>query len=99
MSFAKSVREIIESDNRPDAVLVKDTLLAIDVFNIAGRSGVKIPDEMLLIGIGSNYMIENLTSNISLIKVPGFEIGTEAAELLFEQIKNPFAEKNHPFFR
>ena len=89
--FPKEISEIFDK-NRPDAVFVKDMFSALEVYNIAEKSGINIPNELLLIAIGSNYMVENLTSNLSLIKIPGFDIGAEAADLLYEQISNPLAE-------
>ena len=93
IEFGKSIKEILEDKNRPEALLVKDTLSAMEVYNIAEKSGVKIPEDILLIAIGSNYTVENLTSNLSIIKIPGNDMGTEAAELLYEQMTNPYAEK------
>ncbi len=93
IDFGKRIKEVLEDKNRPEAILVKDTFSALEVYNIAEKSGVKIPEDILLIAIGSNYTVENLTSNLSIIKIPGNDMGTEAATLLYEQMTNPYAEK------
>ena len=90
--FIKDVENLL-SKGKPQAVIVKDALAAIEINLLSEKSGVKIPDELLLIGIGTNYNIDGLTTNLSLLKLPAYKMGYEAAELVFEQLVNPGAER------
>ncbi len=92
-SFSRNILQLLEQKNRPEVIIVKDTISALEVHHLAEREGIKIPEDILLIGIGSDYKMENLASGLSLLKMPGFTLGSEAAEILFDKIKNNTTEK------
>ncbi len=90
--FQTGIEQLLKQQSRPQALLVKDSLSALEVLTLAGRMNVKIPDDLLLIALGTDYKAEGLLSNMAMLKLPGFQVGTEAASLLFEQFANPEAE-------
>ena len=91
-SFAKKVTSLLHSQKEPRFFLVKDTLSAVEVSRIAEKMNIKIPEDLLLIAIGTEEY-SGLTDNLSLLKLPGYEMGYDAAEMLLEQIQNPETEK------
>jgi len=91
--FAKEAERLLLDKNRPEAIVVKDAMAAAEVALLAEKTGVRIPDEMLLIGFGTNYKIDGFTSTLSMLKLPGYQMGYEAAELMFKQLTNPDTEK------
>ena len=92
--FIKEVEQLLTTgENVPEAVVVKDVLAATEVSKLAEKLGVKIPDDLLLIGIGTNYKVDGLTSALSMLKLPGYQMGYEAAALLFDQLTHSGAEK------
>jgi DNA-binding LacI/PurR family transcriptional regulator len=74
-------------------LIIKDTFSALAVYSLTEKMGIRIPEDFLLIAIGSDFQMENIASNLSLLKMPGFTMGNEAAEILFDQIQNPLEEK------
>jgi len=90
--FAKKVIAILHRQKKPQSMLVKDILSAVEVSRIAEKMKIKIPEDLLLIAIGANEY-PGLTDNLSLLKLPGYDMGYEAAEILLKQIQNPEAEK------
>ncbi len=91
-SFAKQVTAILHRQKKPQFMLVKDTLSAAEVSRLAEKMKIKIPEDLLLIAIGAKEY-PGLTDNLSLLKLPGYEMGYDAAEMLLEQIQNPKTEK------
>ena len=91
--FIKEVETLFNSNSKPQALLVKDTFSTLEVLALADRLNIHVPDDLLLIGIGTNYKMEGLTTNLSLLKLPGYKMGYEAAELIFEQLNHPGSEK------
>jgi len=92
-SFSKQIKTLLDKKEMPELLLVKDTLSALEVYSLAERKGIKIPEDFLLVAIGSDYKLETLGANLSLLKLPGFALGNEAAEMLYKQIKDPGNEK------
>jgi len=89
----KDVAYLIKETKKPLAILVKGERAALEVINICEREGLKAPDDFLLISIDSDTSISGLTSNLSLLKLPGYEMGNKAAKMLMDQIKHPGAER------
>ena len=91
-SFINKVTAMLHSQEKPQSLLVKDTLSAAVVSRLAEKMKIKIPEDILLIAIGAEEY-PGLTDNLSLLKLPGYEMGYESAEMLLEQIRNPEMEK------
>lgn len=91
-SFVKKVTAILHRQKKPQSMLVKGILSAVEVSRLAEKMKIKIPEDLLLIAIGAEEY-PGLTDNLSLLKLPGYEMGYEAAKMLLEQIQNPETEK------
>ncbi len=91
-SFAKKVTAILHNQKKPQLLLVKDILSAVEVSRIAEKMKINIPEDLLLIAFGAAGY-SGLTDNLSLLKLPGYEMGYDAAEMLLEQIQNPETEE------
>jgi LacI family transcriptional regulator len=91
--FMKEVETLLRNNNNTQAFIVKDTFSALEVLALTNRLGIRVPEDLLLVAIGTDYKLEGLTANLSLLKLPGQQMGYEAAELIFEQLKNPGMEK------
>jgi len=65
----------------------------LEVSLLATRLGVDIPSDLLLIAIDTDYKPDGMASNLSLLKLPAYEMGLEAGKILLHQIKNFDTEK------
>ncbi len=92
-NFIKEVETILKKKNRPQVLLVKNIYHATEVLLLASRMGVDIPGDVLLIAVGVDNKTGALAPNLSLLKLPAYEMGYEAGKLLFYQIKNFDTEK------
>ena len=90
------VRNAVESFVKkgfPDVLFVKNVIIAVEVLNEAERLGISIPGDMLLITIDTFAGTKKLSSNMSLLKLPAYDMGEKAAAILMHQIGNPGNEK------
>ena len=64
-------------------------MLAIGAIKNAKKVGLKVPEDLLVVGF-SNWSIGSLYEpSLSTMSQPGYEMGLKAAELLIRQIDNP----------
>ena len=91
--IVREAEKLLKEKNPPQALLVKGILPALEVLGVAEKYGLKIPDDLLLVALGTDYQALGIAGNISLLKIPGYEMGYEAADLLLYQIKHPDSGK------
>jgi LacI family transcriptional regulator len=87
---------ILNMTHRPDAVFAINDPVAIGAMKTLQRNGVKIPDDMAIVGFTESKMAMIIEPNLTSIEQPTFEMGTTAAELLLEQIRNNSDEPVSP---
>ena len=92
-SFVKNVELILKGKNRPQAILVKGGYTVVEIVNLCGRLKLKIPEDILLIAITADSNSSALTSNLSMLKLPAYEMGYKAAQLIMDQIHDVDAGK------
>ncbi|MGK0427461.1 MAG: LacI family transcriptional regulator [Ulvibacter sp.] len=84
----KVAKEILASNKKIDGVFAITDLLATGVLVKFKEVGVKIPEEISIIGF-SNWFLSQITSpSLSTVNQPGLEMGSAAFELFFEEITN-----------
>ncbi|WP_291056700.1 LacI family DNA-binding transcriptional regulator [Herbiconiux sp.] len=84
---------------RPDAVFAANDLIALGVLQALTSAGVRVPDDIAIIGYDDIYFAANAAIPISSIRQPAAEMGRTAAELLLEEIEHPgLKDYRHVFF-
>lgn len=86
-----NIETLLTEKESPQLVLVKGANAAIEVMNMAERLGHHIPDKLLLIAMGVESGVPGFISNLSLLKIPAYEMGYSAAEMILDQIRHPQA--------
>ena len=80
--------EILASNKNIDGVFAITDLLATGVLVKFKEAGVKIPEEVSIIGF-SNWFLSQITSpSLSTVNQPGLEMGSAAFKLFFDEITN-----------
>ena len=78
--------EMIKNHKDIDGVFAFTDLLATGVLVKFKEAGIRIPEDVSIIGF-SNWFLSNITSpTLSTVDQPGFEMGSEAFRLLYEEI-------------
>ena len=83
----KQVHELLDLPNPPTAIFAATDDLALRVMKIARKRGVRIPEDLALIGFDDIDIAEYL--ELTTISQSLFESGKLAAEHLMAQMANP----------
>lgn len=89
MAVENVVRPLLTDASKQQAIIVKGVISALEIMTICRNTGLEIPNDLILIAIGTDNCPAALINNLSLIKLPTYEMGREAAEILMRQIKQP----------
>lgn len=71
---------------RPTAIFVNDDRLAIGVYSAAEKLGLKIPEDLSVIGFGDLSICGLLRPNLTTIRQNLYEIGRKSAELILDRL-------------
>lgn len=82
------LKNFIES-NKVDALFFPHDSLALRIYKVFQKMGVRVPDDIALMGMGDTPLSGNFGVGLSTIREPLFQIGTEAANVIIELIRNP----------
>jgi len=83
-----AIKKLLQNNTKPDAIFCANDTTALSVIIYLRQKGIKVPDDILIVGFSNEPFSEVVTPSISTIKQPGFEMGRKAADLLIGQIKN-----------
>jgi LacI family transcriptional regulator len=84
--YAAARAQFTEPGERPTAVFCFNDLVAIGVMNALMDLCIHIPDDVSVIGFDDIEFCGSVRVPLSSIRVPAFEMGKAAAELLMNQI-------------
>jgi len=80
------LREFLLRADRPEAVFVCNDYVAFQVVLIAERLGLKIPDDLAVVGFDNVAYTDYFGVPLTTLEQPRHEIGVTAATLLLERI-------------
>ncbi len=89
------IRKLLKRKNRPDGIFASVEKLAISTYEICEELKLKIPRDIKIITLSNSYMAGLLKPSLTTIKQPAYEIGREAADILFRMIE----KKGHYFLK
>ncbi|MDT5339961.1 MAG: LacI family transcriptional regulator [Mycobacterium sp.] len=89
----------LAAGRRPDAVFCANDLLAIGMLQALTGSGVRVPDDIALIGYDDIDFARSATVPLSSVRQPSADIGRTAMDLLLAATESPEAEPRHVMFR
>lgn len=83
----QAAEEILKLNNKPTAVFAVSDLLAIGAINCFKDNGLKVPEDISVVGFDDIDMAEQIKPALTTMKVRKVEMGKEAAELIFDKIE------------
>jgi DNA-binding LacI/PurR family transcriptional regulator len=86
-SGRKALQELMSGEVKPTAVFAFNDMLALGVIKEAQALGVKIPEELSVIGFDDIPMASFLTPSLSTVYSPSEDLGRESARLLLDKIE------------
>ena len=96
-SGVRAAEEIVvmPSSERPSAVFATNDLLAIGLLQGFVTAGLRVPDDMAIVGYDDIAFAAAAAVPLSSVRQPRLAIGYRAAELLFEEIEAADREVAH----
>lgn len=81
--------EKLLADGLPDAIFCANDLLALGVLRTLLRAGVRVPDDVLLIGYDDIEFLGAAAVALSSVRQPMYQLGKIATELLLDECDSP----------
>ncbi|WP_242204112.1 LacI family DNA-binding transcriptional regulator [Aestuariivivens insulae] len=90
-----AARKLVYSPVPPDGILAFSDQVAIAVMVAAKERGLKIPEDLAIIGFNNEPVNELLEPSLTSIDQPAFRMGYEAAKLIFGKIHKSSKKITH----
>jgi len=75
-------REMLSRPDRPTAIFAASDLYAKTVYQAAGELGLKIPDDLSVVGFSDDDFACEMSPPLTTVRQPAYEIGRRAAEVV-----------------
>ena len=87
-SGRESIQKLLQLDPPPTAVFCSNDYLAIGVMEGARKMGLKLPDELSIVGFDDIPLASYVTPGLDTIHQPAYEMGIMGVEALVNHIEN-----------
>ncbi|MCH3882020.1 MULTISPECIES: LacI family DNA-binding transcriptional regulator [Tenacibaculum] len=71
-----------------DGIFINTDLVAIGAISEFNKKGIKIPEEINIIGFSNWFMASVISPSLTTVNQPGFEMGKKAFKILYKEIKD-----------
>ncbi len=79
-------KKILSGHRTVDGIVCGNDLIAVGAINAAQERGIRIPEELKLIGMDDIYFSRFLSPPLTTINQPAYEMGRVAAKMLIDHI-------------
>ena len=86
----RMIKELFLSDKRPDGVFASVEKLAVLVYHVCRELGLRIPEDVKVISFSNLVTASLLSPSLTTIAQPAFEMGKEAATILFRRLEKKY---------
>lgn len=83
---AEAAERLLARGTDATGVFAANDLLALGVLRVLRERGVRVPEEISLVGYNDMPLVEMLDPPLTTVKVPQYQMGREAARLLLEEL-------------
>ncbi len=83
-----AIQTLLKDNNTIGAIFCANDTTALSSIIYLKSIGIRIPEDILVMGFSNEPFSEVVTPSISIVQQPGFFMGKKAAWLLIEQIAN-----------
>lgn len=84
----EQIKKVFAGKNSPDAILAVNEIYAAIALKVAKESGLKIPEDIAIIGFTSGLISEYTDPPLTCVEQHGFLMGKQVAELLINRIES-----------
>ncbi len=90
-SGQRLTHRLLETTPRPDAIFSANNLLSMGVLMALREAGVRVPDDIALVGFDDLPWAAELFSPLTAVAQPTYEVGQEAVRILLQRRSDPAA--------
>lgn len=90
MSFEegqKNAKQLLKDHNDVDGIFINTDLVAIGAMSEFNKCGVKIPEDISIVGFSNWFMSSVISPSLTTINQPGYKMGKIAFKQLYKEIK------------
>jgi DNA-binding LacI/PurR family transcriptional regulator len=84
----RATEQLLDSGQQPDAIFTVSDRLAIGALLALRQRGLRVPEDIALVGFNDEPLASLLTPTLSSVGQPAFEMGKVAAQLFLEQLNS-----------
>ena len=84
---AEAMERLLALKDPPTAIFAVTDMTAIGAYGVARRKGLRIPEDIAIVGYNDIPLASRLVPGLSTVHVPIHEFGSVAASMLLEQIE------------
>lgn len=85
----KAIKNLLEDDDRPTAIVVCDDILAFTLTNICQELQLSIPDDIAIVSFNNSMIAKLASPKLTSVDVNSYQLGIEAASQMINHIENP----------
>jgi LacI family gluconate utilization system Gnt-I transcriptional repressor len=90
----KALARLLEAHPETDAVFCSSDTLALGVLTEAQARGIKVPDQLRVMGFGDNNFAADTHPALSTVRIDGMAIGRQAARFVIDRVEGrPIPER------
>ena len=90
MSFEegkKNAQQLLKDHNDVDGIFINTDLVAIGALTEFNKQGVKVPEDISIVGFSNWFMSSVISPTLTTINQPGYEMGKTAFKQLYKEMK------------
>jgi LacI family transcriptional regulator len=86
---ARALRALLDAGTEFTAVIAGNDLLALGCYDVFAERGIECPRDLSVVGFNDMPFIDKLRPPLTSVRVPHYEVGSEAARMLLEALQDP----------
>jgi LacI family transcriptional regulator, galactose operon repressor len=85
---ARAARELLDRGGDPTAIVAANDLIALGCYDVLAERGLECPADVSIVGFNDMPFADRFQPPLTTVRIPHYEIGTAAAELMLELLQN-----------
>lgn len=84
----KASNKLLDLKNPPDGIFSSGDIMAVSAIQTAKKRGIKVPEELAVIGFNNDPISQIIDPNLSTISHPASKMGKMSAEIILKNLKS-----------